>query len=88
MGVKKLQNNDAITLGLEIDEDGRQRCHRIFNNADIPEETKVHIYLPRKKMAGLNYLSKNFVKNYFMLYHHKHYHKFETVTGSHKEELL
>ena len=87
MGVKKLQNHDVITLGLKIDEDSILRCHGKFDNADIPEETKKPIYLPRK-ITGLNYLSKNFIKSYFMLNHHIHYHKFETVTGSHKEELL
>ena len=42
----------------------------------------------QEKITGLNYLSKNFIKSYFMLDDHIHYHKFETVTGSHKEELL
>ena len=37
MGVKNLQNNDVITLGR-------------FNSADIPEETKVPIYLPTQKV--------------------------------------
>ena len=44
MGVKMLQNNDVITLGLKIDGGGILRCHGKFNNADIPEETKVRIY--------------------------------------------
>ena len=39
---------DVITLGLEIDENDILRCHGRFNNADIPEEIKVPIYLPRK----------------------------------------
>ena len=38
MGVKKLQNNNVVTLGLKIDEDGILRSHGRFNNADIPEE--------------------------------------------------
>ena len=46
----------------------------------------ISTYLER--VTGLNYLSKNFIKNYFMLDHHIHYHKFETVTEFHKEELL
>ena len=46
MGVKKFQNN-VITLGLKIDEDVIVRCHERFNNEDIPEETKVPIYLTR-----------------------------------------
>ena len=49
MGVRKLQNNDMIALGLKIDEDGILRCHGRFNNADMPEKNKVPIYLPRKK---------------------------------------
>ena len=87
MGVKKLQNDDVITPGLEVDEDGILRYHGRFSNADIPEEIKVPIYLPRK-ITGLKYLSKNFVQNYFILHYQVHYHKFGTVTGSHKEELL
>ena len=46
----------------------------------------ISTYLER--VTGLNYLSKNFIKNYFMLDHHIHYPKFETVTEFHKEELL
>ena len=46
MGVKKFQNN-VITLRLKIDEDVIVRCHGRFNNEDIPEETKVPIYLIR-----------------------------------------
>ena len=45
--IEKLQNY-VITLGLKIKEDGMLRCHGRFNNADITEETKVLIYLPRK----------------------------------------
>ena len=57
MDVKKLQNNDVITLGLKIDEDGILRYHGRFNNADISEETKIPIYLPRK-----NYWTELLVK--------------------------
>ena len=46
-GVKNLQNY-VITLGSKIEEDGILRCHGRLNNADVPEETKVLIYLPRK----------------------------------------
>ena len=46
-----------ITLGLKIDEDGILRYHGRFNNADIPEETKIPIYLPRK-----NYCTELLVK--------------------------
>ena len=48
MVIKKLQNN-VITRGLKIDEDGILVCRGRFNNSDMPEETKVPIYLPRKK---------------------------------------
>ena len=46
MGVRNFQNN-VITLRLKIDEDVILRCHGRFNNEDIPEETKVPIYLIR-----------------------------------------
>ena len=59
MGVKKLQNDDVTTPGLEIDEDGILRYHGRFSNADIPEEIKVLIYLPRK-----NYWTEIFVKEF------------------------
>ena len=65
MGVKKLQNHDVITLGLKIDEDSILRCHGKFDNADIPEETKAPIYLPRK-----NYWTKLLVKEF----HQKLFH--------------
>ena len=65
MGVKKLQNNNVVTLGLKIDEDGILRSHGRFNNADIPEETKVPICLPRK-----NYWTELLVKEF----HQKLFH--------------
>ena len=65
MGVKKLQNHDVITLGLKIDEGSILRCHGRFDNADIPEETKAPIYLPRK-----NYWAKLLVKEF----HQKLFH--------------
>ena len=90
MGVRKLQNNDMIALGLKIDEDGILRCHGRFNNADMPEKTKVPIYLPRKKYWTELLVKKFHQKlfHHFLLDHHINYHKFKTVTGSHKKELL
>ena len=79
MSVKKFQNNDVITLKLKIDEDCTLRCHERFNNADTRANPGTYLLI---------YLSNNFIKNYLMLDHHVHYHKFETVTKSHKEELL
>ena len=34
-----------------------------------------------EKLTGLNYLSKNVIKNLFMLDQHIHYQKFKTVIG-------
>ena len=36
------------TLGLKLDKNGLVRCHGLFNNADIPEEAKSPIFLPKK----------------------------------------
>ena len=59
MGIKKLQNNDVITLRLKIDEAGILRCHGRLNNPDILKETKLPIYFPRK-----NYWTELFVKEF------------------------
>ena len=48
MGVIEFQNNDVITLGLNIDENRILKCHGRFHNDDTKEETKIPIYLPRK----------------------------------------
>ena len=54
-----------ITLGLKIDEEGILRCHGRLNNADILEESKVPIYLPRK-----NYYTEILVQEF----HQKLFH--------------
>ena len=45
---KQKENNLVATLGLKLDKNGLVRCHGLFNNADIPEEAKSPIFLPKK----------------------------------------
>ena len=38
----------VAALGLKLDKNGLVRCHGQFNNAGIPEEAKLSIFLPKK----------------------------------------
>ena len=79
MGVKKLQNNNVITLGLKINEDGILRCHGRFNNTNMPEETKKHIYLPRK-----SYWTELLVKEFHQkLFHAGSSHTLSQIRNRH-----
>ena len=76
MDQKKNRKNLIDSLGLRLHDDGIWRCHGRYQNADMSEETKSPIFLPRQ-----HYWTQLLVKEF-----HIPCHKFATSIGFRKEE--